>query len=52
VIVCVPKDSQWSLTLSDVPNPRTADADIPASDRLAALERNMFPRQLGAAARA
>jgi hypothetical protein len=37
------------LNLSDIPNPRTADAEIPASDRRAALERNAFPRQLGEA---
>ena len=48
----VPRGSVWSLTLSDVPSPRTADADIPPSDRRAGLEQNMFPRQLGAAARA
>jgi len=34
-------------TVSDVPNPRTADADIPASDRRAALVANMQPCLLG-----
>jgi hypothetical protein len=48
----VPKGSQWSLTLSDQPNFRAADADIPASDRGAAVERGMFPRQLSEARRA
>lgn len=38
---------RWSLTLSDVPNPRTADVDNGVSDRRAALERGMFLRQLG-----
>jgi len=33
IVVWVPKGSQWSLTLSDQPNFRAADADIPASDR-------------------
>ena len=47
VVVCMPKDSQWSLTLSDVPNPRTADIDIGVSNRRAALERGMFLCQLG-----
>jgi hypothetical protein len=52
IVVACPKGSQWSLTLSDVPNPRTADADIGLSDRMAALERNMQRRQLGEARRA
>jgi hypothetical protein len=53
VFVAAPKGSEWSLTLSDAPNPRLAAVRDPASsDRMAALERNMLRRQLGEAARA
>jgi hypothetical protein len=45
-VVAVPKESVWSLTLSDSPNPRLADPSISVSDRMAALERNMRRRQL------
>ena len=33
VIVGVPRGSTWSLTLSDVPNVRDADAELAPSDR-------------------
>jgi hypothetical protein len=47
IVVAVSLGSVWSLTLSDVPNVRTADVRVPASDRRAALERAMRPVQLG-----
>jgi hypothetical protein len=50
VVVAVPKGSQWKITLSDVPNPRTADTDLGPSDRMAALERNMMRRTWRSAA--
>jgi hypothetical protein len=40
-----------SVTLSDQPNPRLADAAVPPSNRRRALEDNAFPRQLGEARR-
>jgi hypothetical protein len=44
VIVGVHRGSTWSLTLSDVPNVRDADAELPPSDRRLSLEANEFPR--------
>jgi hypothetical protein len=34
---CFLYQAQWSLTLSDIPNPRTADIKIAVSNRMAAL---------------
>ena len=43
VIVGVPRGSTWSLTLSDVPNVRDADAELPPSDRRHRLRPMHFP---------
>jgi hypothetical protein len=49
IVVGVPKGSVWSLTLSDSPNPKTADSDIGVSDRRAALEAGCDPDSLAQA---
>ncbi len=47
VVVAVPKGSQWSLTLSDVPSPRFVLVPVPKIDMRASLaEANLRRHEL------
>ncbi len=50
-VVAVPRGSQWTLTLSDQPNVRAADAHALPSNRAKAMEKALLPRQLSASRR-
>ena len=42
----VPKGSTWRVSVSNIPNVRVSDAAAQVSDKAAAFERNLLPRQL------